>query len=160
MKRILLTLIAVVFLLPVGLQAQEPIPGPIDPVPEVDIDVTQYPVGASEDDRAFVDAVLKAAKDEGLGRFRMWKLKRRLKNPRFVAEAQAEILETWYWEDPDAVQGLIDWENLDTEKLREVFDMVMQLIKFISDLFGMNSPYLEPLLRVAVILNAELEARA
>jgi hypothetical protein len=145
MKRFTLAMVAgcLVAILASVTVAQKPVPGPVpnpSPVAPVVDDDGVYFAGATADDRAFIDAVLKGAAASDMGPFKQWRLQRLLKKPRFVEQAKAACAEDIYWDNPEVYNGLIDWENLDIEKLKELVEVIMKLIDFISKLFATLEP--------------------
>lgn len=152
-----LFLILAVAMMATTAQAQT-IPDVDVPTPAVQEDVFFF-AGATDDDKAFIRAANRAVDNSDLRRGQKRRIKRRLKQPRFVAKAKAECLlefkEQQYWEDPDnfnpeAVQGFIDWDNLDIEKLQAVVEIIIGLIETIIELFSSNQITLE---EAVVLLN-------
>lgn len=131
---VLTAAVALVICLFIGCDAncQEPVPTPAASVLN-----QEFFVGATEDDKSFVRAVRKAIDaDSSMRPLQKWRLNRMLNRSSFVARAKAECrLEMWSM-DPELYSGIIDWENLDIEKLKQLVEVIMQLIQFISDLFA------------------------
>lgn len=108
----------------------------------------EFFVGASEDDKKFVAACRKAIKQSDMGPFAKWRANQRLKRGNFVRKIKSEYMEgLLYWDDPTQFEfqngklvfkGIIDWENLDIDKLKALVEIIQGLIEFISNLFAVD----------------------
>jgi len=118
-------LIALAFCVPSF--GQEPIPETGNR-PKVEILKGEYFAGATEEDKAFIDAARKAVDKSDISRLKKFRIKRRLNKPRFVEFAKSEIKADLYWDDPEAFEnGAIDWENVDWEKLLNLILSIIQI---------------------------------
>lgn len=110
------------FLLAMALCLQDPVPGPA-PSPAVDVVI----IVNDEDNKAFVNAAIKAVDASDLRRLQKFIIKRRLKSPRFVELVKSEYVAEKYWENPESFDAqAIDWSNIDWAKL---IDLILTLIK-------------------------------
>lgn len=88
-----------------------------------------------EDISVFQNAMLRHISESNLSRLDKWRYSRRIKRKAFAERVRNDFIEDLFWENPDTFSGLIDWENLDIDKLAALFEIIKSMIQFISDLF-------------------------
>ena len=110
--------------------AQDPVPAPNQEVTDDKAKDGHYFNGATEDDKAFIDAVREGLEKSDLNRFQKWRIERRLNKPAFVemlkSEVRAEVI--WNSTDPEAMQNVkLDWSDIDWEAIISVALMLIKL---------------------------------
>lgn len=136
-----------------GLEAQQPLVRPgtnNDQTPTLAADQdtpvlavgSAYPVGASDDDRAFIDAARKSmaqATFREIGPMRRFTVNRKLSTDiEFVRELKLNATLKLIQANPDLALGPMKWPDIDPEQLKAILEVIMQFIQFLVDLFADN----------------------
>lgn len=89
-----------------------------------------YFSGATGDEKAFLLRAENGLRDSKLPRLQKARIRRKLKQPKFVRETMKQVAEQEYWngtETEEEKARSIDWDSIDWEAILSIVLMIMKM---------------------------------